>query len=290
MSVATPEGTPIHALNFVSLDLETTGIAPAYDDIIEIGAARFRLRADGVTEAGPCFDQLVRPSVTISEQICVLTGIDNAMVADAPPLREVWPELLAFLSAEPNTVIIAHNVRADLGFLVVAGESLGHPWPDHSAYCTFRVAREVLADAPNYRLATLVQWLELGSEASVFHRALADAIHTRNLLAACVKQAGVTFLEELRGGRRMPKPQPIEFEVIVPPALAGVEASIRTRAKVHLAYRGGSKGTELRPVTPLSFYREEDVLYLRAHCHLDDSIKSFRCDRIRRVELGEPTG
>jgi DNA polymerase III epsilon subunit family exonuclease len=288
MPAVTTDATPLEDVNFVALDLETTGIAPAYDHIIEIGAARFQMRADGTTVAGPCFEQLVRPDRNIPNEICALTGIDNDMVKDAPPLDEVWPAFLSFLQAIPRSVIIAHNVRADLGFLVMAGETLNQPWPDVPAYCTFRIAREVLNEVPNYRLGSLVDWLNVGNEDATFHRALADALHTRNLLAACVKRTEVTHLEALRGGRPIPRPNPIEFEVTVPSALKPLEDAIQARTPMRFAYRGGSKGKELRPVTPLGFYQEEEVLYLRGHCHIDDSIKSFRCDRIRRLSATEP--
>ncbi len=66
-------------MTFIVIDLETSGLSPAQDEIIEIGAVRL---SDGVS-----FQSLVKPLQPISTQITAITGIDNAMLEDAPSLQ-----------------------------------------------------------------------------------------------------------------------------------------------------------------------------------------------------------
>src|SRR5688572_27559865 len=107
-------GTPVswytsRMTSIVSIDIETTGLDPQKDAIIEIGAVRFngqRIEDEWST--------LVNPGRHIPEQITQLTGIDDAMVRNAPRLQDVLEELETFTSGLP---VLGQNVRFDLGFL-----------------------------------------------------------------------------------------------------------------------------------------------------------------------------
>lgn len=91
------------------LDLETTGATPLRDRITEIALVRFD---DGVETVR--WQTLVNPQQPIPPFIQSLTGISDAMVADAPLFAEVADKLLALLE---GSVLAAHNVRFDHGFL-----------------------------------------------------------------------------------------------------------------------------------------------------------------------------
>ncbi|MDD5030290.1 MAG: 3'-5' exonuclease, partial [Rhodoferax sp.] len=95
---------------YVLLDLETTGGNALRDRITEIAAVRFE---HGLEVAR--WSTLVNPGVPISGFIERLTGISNAMVADAPTFDEVAGQLLKLLD---GAVLVAHNVRFDHGFLL----------------------------------------------------------------------------------------------------------------------------------------------------------------------------
>ncbi|HLE91321.1 MAG TPA: 3'-5' exonuclease, partial [Anaerolineales bacterium] len=95
--------------SIVAIDIETTGLSEDRDAITEIGAVRFkghRIEDEWST--------LINPNRHIPDFISGLTGIDDAMVRQAPRLRDVAPELEAFAGDAP---VIGHNVRFDLGFL-----------------------------------------------------------------------------------------------------------------------------------------------------------------------------
>ena len=108
-------GTPLSEVTFVVLDVETTGGSPATCSLTEVAAARYR----GGELLGT-FQTFVRPDERIPPFITALTGISDAMVADAPRTGEMIPSFLEFLG---GSVVVGHNVRFDLSFLNHALES-----------------------------------------------------------------------------------------------------------------------------------------------------------------------
>lgn len=195
-------GTPLAGVSFVIVDLETTGTSASRSRITEIGAVRVR---DGrVTDE---FTTLVDPGVLIPANITLLTGITQSMVATAPPITRALPDLLAFLAAEPDTVLVAHNAAFDTGFLKAACEREGVEWPGYPVVDTLRLARAVLVrpEVHNHRLGTLATYF--GAPTTPNHRALDDAratVDVLNGLLARLAPLGVTSLEELRAVNKPP--------------------------------------------------------------------------------------
>ena len=186
-------GTPLRDLTFVVVDLETTGGSVHSENITEIGAVKIRA-GEVVGE----FQTLVNPAHAIPPFIAVLTGITDAMVADAPSLSTALP---AFLEFARGAVLVAHNAPFDLGFLRAGCERLDLVWPAFDAVDTARLARRVLTrdEAPNCKLATLAQLFR--AETRPCHRALADARATVDVLHGLLERVGglgVQSLEELR--------------------------------------------------------------------------------------------
>ena len=144
----------------VALDLETTGLDPELDAIIEIGAVRFQ---------GPRVDRewssLINPGRPLPPFITQLTGIDDSMLASAPRMREVVDQLREFVGEDP---ILGHQVEFDLSFLRRRGL-----FADNSALDTYDLASVVLPDADRYSLASLAAALAIPVRTS--HRALDDA-------------------------------------------------------------------------------------------------------------------
>jgi DNA polymerase-3 subunit epsilon len=205
-------GTPLVDVEFVVLDLETTGGSPANDRVTEVGAVKVR----GGEVLGS-FHTLVDPEVPIPPIITALTGITDRMVADAEPIQVVLPCLLEFLG---GAVLVAHNAPFDRRFLQTNLERNGYQRLANRVVCTARLARKLLPrdEVPNVRLATLAA--HLGASVAPCHRALTDARATVDVLHALLERAGsygVLALEDL-----------LEF----PTARAG--ASFK---KIHLADR-----------------------------------------------------
>ncbi|WP_436887132.1 DEDD exonuclease domain-containing protein [Nocardiopsis dassonvillei] len=195
-------GTPLGAVSFVVLDLETTGTSATNSRITEVGAVR--VRGGRVEEE---FTSLVDPGVLIPAEITLLTGITQSMVATAPPVEEVLPRVLDFLTARENTALVAHNAPFDVGFLKAACERHGLAWPDPPVVDTLRLARAVLPQGQtrNHRLGTLAAFF--GSPVTPNHRALDDARATVTVLTGLVDRLtrlGVGSLEELRAVTKPP--------------------------------------------------------------------------------------
>ena len=105
--------------SYVALDIETTGLNPAKDSIIEVGA--IRIENGTVTDM---LSTLVNPGYHIPDRITDITGIDDDMVKDADTIEKVFPRLLEFLGKD--CVIVAHNANFDVGFLKQNAKALGY--------------------------------------------------------------------------------------------------------------------------------------------------------------------
>jgi DNA polymerase-3 subunit epsilon len=159
---------PLSEVEFVAFDLETTGLSPVACRIVEVGAIRFRL--DG-KELG-CVDQLVDPQCPIPAAVTRIHGITNAMVRGKPTLDGLLPEFQSILGG-PETVLLAHNARFDLGFLSCAMSRLGVPPPAHTVIDTLKLSRACLRGLFSHRLETVAVHLKLTDRED--HRALSDS-------------------------------------------------------------------------------------------------------------------
>lgn len=187
-------GTPLSEIRFVVLDLETSGGAPHLGAAItEVGAVKVK-----GGEVLDTFSTLVNPRHPIPSYITDLTGIDDALVNDAPPIESVLPDLFHFLEDE-STVFVAQNAPFDLSFLKFAAREHGHPWPPFRVLDTAILARKVLTreEAPNCKLGTLAEFF--GTEITPNHRALDDAKATVDVLHGIIERLagfGVFTIEE----------------------------------------------------------------------------------------------
>lgn len=121
---------------FVAFDLETTGLFPVVNRIVEFGAVRFVL--DG-RELGT-WEQLVDPECPIPPEVTDIHGVTDAMVHGKPTLVQVLPGFLDFLGV-PDTILLAHNATFDLGFLNFAAAKTGLTLPANHVIDTLDLAR-----------------------------------------------------------------------------------------------------------------------------------------------------
>ena len=140
------------------IDFETTGSTPAQ-------GARATEVAIVLVEGGRVVDQfqsLMNAGVRIPPFITQLTGITNAMVADAPPAAEVMAQARRFVG---DTPLVAHNAPFDRGFwqAELARANCDAPQP---FACTVRLARRLYPEAPNHQLGTLARLHQLPSAAA----------------------------------------------------------------------------------------------------------------------------
>ncbi|MBQ3816032.1 MAG: PolC-type DNA polymerase III, partial [Clostridia bacterium] len=149
---------------FAVFDIETTGLSAASNKITEIGAVIFK---NG--EILDRFDTFVNPGVHIPENITELTGITDAMVADAPPVGEALKAFYAFVG---DRMLVAHNASFDTGFIRTASEQNGLDFPN-PYLDTVAMSRYMNPELKNHRLDTLAKHYRLGD--FNHHRACDDA-------------------------------------------------------------------------------------------------------------------
>jgi DNA polymerase-3 subunit epsilon len=145
------------------VDLETTGATATADRITEIGIVE--VDEKGVRE----WSCLVNPGTTISGFIESLTGISNAMVADAPSFEDVAAEVRERLEGR---LFIAHNARFDYGFLKNEFKRAGQDFRA-TVLCTVKLSRKLFPQHAKHNLDSLIERHDL--TVSNRHRALGDA-------------------------------------------------------------------------------------------------------------------
>lgn len=155
--------------SYVCLDLETTGLNPRLDRMIEIGALKVQ---DGVVT--DTFSTFVNPGRKLDERIRNLTGIGDEDLEDAPYIEEVMPAVLQFLGHLP---LLGHSILFDFSFLKKAAVDLKLDF-EKSAVDTLKIARKYLAELEHRSLDYLCHYYEIPHCA---HRALEDARATHIL-------------------------------------------------------------------------------------------------------------
>ncbi len=158
--------------SYICIDLETTGIDPESDRIIEIGAVKFE---KGVL-AGK-FSRLVNPDRQLSQEIVDLTGITDLMLKDAPFLEDIKPELESFIG--DCGIVVGHNVRFDISFLRRHLSANLQYIVDNQFIDTAALARLVWPGLKGYSLAYLAEFAGLPDPPT--HRALNDALATAEI-------------------------------------------------------------------------------------------------------------
>lgn len=174
------------------IDFETSGMSPQGGGrATEIAAVL--VREGRIVDS---FQSLMNAGVWVPPFIEQLTGISNAMLAEAPPAAEVMREVAVFTRGLP---LVAHNAAFDRGFwqheIAQAGVAAD---PAHEFVCTVLLARRLYPDAPNCKLGTLARWHELPDSGRA-HRALADATTTAHLLLRMQADVAERFSAQLGG-------------------------------------------------------------------------------------------
>jgi len=150
--------------NLVSLDLETTGLSPGKDKIIEIGAVKTDSNGNQIEE----FNSLVNPGILINDFIENLTGISNDDVLSSLKFVDIVDEFQSFLD---DSIIIGHNIEFDLRFLSEEGLKLNNKFVD-----TWRFSQIMLPDLLDLSLGSICNYLDINQQNA--HRALSDAKFT----------------------------------------------------------------------------------------------------------------
>lgn len=167
---------------FTVFDVETTGMSPTNDRIVEIAAVR--VDPGGKLER---FQTLIHPGRRIPPAATTVHHISDEMVQDAPNFKEA---ILDFLALAEESTLVAHNALFDLGFLQEGLARVGLPLWNGKTLDSLRLLRKTHPGLPSYSLQSLRAYFQLPSEKGMnAHRAGADAEWTVQILEIALTEA-----------------------------------------------------------------------------------------------------
>ena len=171
--------------DYTVIDIETTGLSPCRDAIIELSA----IRVEG-NEVSDSFTSLVNPGFHVSSFISSLTGITDDMLVSSPVISEALPLFLDFVG---ESHIVGHNVNFDINFIYDNSlRILSKPF-SNSFTDTMRLSR-LLLDLPHNTLSDLSGYYCVSYEGA--HRALTDCTITRECFRRLREDATRRFPEK----------------------------------------------------------------------------------------------
>jgi len=256
-------------IRYIAFDVETTGLVPGVDRIIELAAVKFEGRL--VLES---FQRLVDPGFSIPEPASRVNGITDIMVRGAPRIEEALQGFLCFLG---QGTPMAHNATFDVGFIAADARRTGMVPPAGPVLDTRGLARHVFPKRTSYSLQTLTRDLRLDQGS---HRALADAHACRELFLRCRQ-----MLEDDMSPAALAKASgaPLDFLCHVPrhaELAVRLAEAMRRGVDVRIQYRSSGGDVTERDIQPLTFVIVGGAICIRAFCRLRGAERTFRLDAI----------
>lgn len=187
---------------FVVIDIETTGLKPTQQRILEVGLIRVSPHGSPLR-----WSSLVNPGRRIPDYIRTLTSIDDQMVSGAPEFRSIAPTIVEVIGDLP---VVGHNVEFDLAFLNAELARAGLPKLVNQGIDTLALSSTLAVEARRLNLGDVARALGVVSKEA--HRALADASTTLEVFGALLTRAreqGLATLDDLvrlNQKRRAPAP------------------------------------------------------------------------------------
>ncbi len=174
--------------DFVVFDLETTGLSPEKNRIIEIGAVK--VSGGQIVDR---FSTFINPEIPIPFEIEKLTSINDNMVIGAPKIEEMLPEFLKFCGDAP---LVGHNAAFDVSFIAHNAARQNIPFSP-TVLDTVTMAQHLLPNLNRYKLDTVAKALDISLEHH--HRAVDDAEATAEIFVAFVKMLKDRGIEDVDG-------------------------------------------------------------------------------------------
>lgn len=175
--------TPVSRVDFLAVDIETTGLDPRQDHVVAVGWVPV---TGGEVLLGGAQEIVISPPIAVGVgDSATLHGLTDDRLAAAPTLVDVLPELLGALRGR---VLLAHHTPIELGFLTRATRAAYGARLPLVAVDTLSLQHRLLA-GPHGEVARGLLRLDaarqsFGLPRYAAHRALTDAIATGELLLA----------------------------------------------------------------------------------------------------------
>lgn len=271
----------------VAIDLETTGLSPFSDKIIEIAAVK--INSTGEIET---YQQLINPEIPIPSFSTDIHKITNEMVAQSEIIAEVLPGFIQFVQ---DQTIIAHNAQFDLGFLINQVHKTGLTFAENNIYCSVKLSRSLGLPVENHKLSTLADYFSAPLESH--HRALDDSfaclfisccamnmIEKKGRLNSVKDKAYLFNLSEFKRDKDFSLPE--IFQDLV--------ARLPEQPVVEMDYKSKNKNSEfegtIRHVRAVGILPMPQGLMLHGQCLRSGGYKSFNIKRIKFIKILSPEG
>lgn len=262
----------------VAVDLETTGLSPLVDKIIEIAAVK--VEANGNVSM---YHQLINPLIDIPEFTIQFHGLHNEDLTLAPTIKKPLKDFWEFVGRHP---MIAHNSTFDLGYLIKSSHDFQIEFPPLDVFDSCRYARALYKGTENspknFKLSTLSEHFGVPLQ---HHVAIEDTFACLKITAACSKAEAdhkkameKSFVFRLSSFDRN---DCFNYST----RLNGLRDMVQNKDLVILDYRGGSSIGSCRPVRPIGLMPLPKGPVLFAECLITGMNKSFLLKKIKSYSL-----
>lgn len=256
------------------MDLETTGLSPLVDKIIEIAAVK--VAADGSIST---FHRLINPLITVPEFTIQFHGLTNEDLKDAPTIKKPLKEFWDFVGRH---TMIAHNSSFDLGYLIKSSHDFQIEFPPLDIYDSCRYARaayKTIENPPmNFKLSTLSEYTGFALQ---HHVAIEDTYACLKIMAKIANlevnhEVGLhkSFVFRLSSFDRN---DCFNFST----RLEGLADLVKNKNLVTIEYKGTSVRESIRPLRPIGLMPLPKGPVLFAECLLSGMNKSFLLKKIK---------
>lgn len=258
----------------VAVDLETTGLSPLVDKIIEIAA--IKITPEGIVSS---YHQLINPLIDIPEFTIQFHGLTNDDLKMSPTIKKPLKDFWDFVGRHP---MIAHNSTFDLGYLIKSSHDFQIEFPPLDIYDSCRYARAVYKNKENspvnFKLSTLSQYVGFDLQ---HHVAIEDTFACLKIMAHIAKEqtdhkiaTEKSFVFRLSN---FDSNDCFNFST----RLKDLASMVQGKELVQLDYRGGSKMGTTRPVRPIGLMPLPKGPVLFAECLITGMNKSFLLKKIK---------
>jgi DNA polymerase III subunit epsilon len=261
----------------VAVDLETTGLSPLVDKIIEIAAIKITPEGEVTT-----YHQLINPLIEIPEFTIQFHGLTNEDLKNAPTIKKPLKDFWEFVGRHP---MIAHNSTFDLGYLIKSSHDFQIEFPPLDIYDSCRYGRAVYKgreETPtNFKLSTLSSYVGFNL---THHVAIEDTF-------ACLKI--MAHLAKVETDHKIAMEKSFVFRLSsfnsndcfnFSTRLKDLAFMVQGKELVQLDYRGGSKMGTTRPVRPIGLMPLPKGPVLFAECLITGMNKSFLLKKIKSFQ------
>jgi DNA polymerase-3 subunit epsilon len=186
MDISTPHLQLLLKQDLVFVDLETTGLDPSRDRIVEVGVVRI---SGG--EVVDTYNTLVNPQLAvIPSMVERITGIKPAQLTKAPSFSDIRHEVFSRLR---NAIFVAHNVEFDYGFVESEFDRHGMSY-SAARLCTVKLSRELYPDFISHNLDSISQRFNIQIDSR--HRAMDDALATYEFFKQSHTKLGSNMVQQ----------------------------------------------------------------------------------------------